>query len=90
MEDAKMATEKQSQVANQLALLETQIVRIREVYHEFNVQLGSVLREQVTEQCEDEKVVQELVPLATQLREYVSDLSDITSSYQKMLSQIEL
>jgi len=80
-----------SQVSEWLERAKKEIEEAAEIQRQMEDRLSSVLRpDQPLDEKQKEAVVEEIVPLANEIRGIVWDLARISRSYKSMLSRLEL
>ena len=83
--------ERKSQVAEQMDFLEKELARASELQLQVIGRFADVVRnEPKCDTGEDVKAMQELVPLANELRVFVSKLQWMSGGYEDMLMNAEL
>jgi len=92
MDGGGCKAEREPQVREWLTRMEKELCRAAELFDTVHSRLLSVLREEPPsggETC-DTQPEEQLTPLASQIRESVRKLDNISGGYERMLSRLEL
>jgi len=81
-----------SQVRKQMEHMEKEIERSIDLFKRVYDRFSIVLMDAPTcgEKCDEEKPVEQLAPLANELRTFVLKMQNVSTEYEYMLSKVEL